>query len=208
MTGPHLEEEPAEQRRFARYLQTLETVAEEDESDLVAAVLRDEDTTMADSAVGRHLDRRAADLLTDPEFVSWARTVTAVITDRDFLTRRLCEWTLIRTIVLGKPWAAEELTTASDWFQRMAATMQIVTSPEALRLLIERGHTRLGPPTGLQRRRGARAAVRERRPNSPPARSGRRNARTSRPDRGSGEELDDSTSTSRRCARWWGLAGT
>ncbi|WP_371604909.1 hypothetical protein OG345_39755 [Streptomyces sp. NBC_01220] len=114
MTGPRLDEEPAGHRRFARYLQHLETHAAEDESDLVAAVLRDEDATMADSAVGRHLDRRAADLLTEPEFVSLARTMTAVITDRDFLTRRLREWTLLRTIVLGKPWAAEELTTASD----------------------------------------------------------------------------------------------
>ncbi|MFI6607950.1 hypothetical protein [Streptomyces sp. NPDC050507] len=57
MTGPRLDEEPAEHRRFARYLQNLETVAEEDESDLVEALLRDEDATMADSAV----DRRSAD---------------------------------------------------------------------------------------------------------------------------------------------------
>ncbi|WP_329543078.1 hypothetical protein [Streptomyces sp. NBC_01358] len=40
--------------------------------------------------------------------------MTAVITDRDFLTRRLREWTLLRITVLGKPWAAEEPTTASD----------------------------------------------------------------------------------------------
>lgn len=142
MTGPHIDEEPAEHRRFDRYLQALETVAEADETNLVAAVLRDDDATMADSAVGRHLDRRAADLLTDPQFASWARTMTAVIADRDFLIRRLREWTLLRTIALGKPWAAEELTGASDWFQRMAATTQIVTSPEALRLLTERGRTR------------------------------------------------------------------
>ncbi|MFI6607951.1 hypothetical protein [Streptomyces sp. NPDC050507] len=65
-----------------------------------------------------------------------------MITDRDFLTRRLREWTLLRTIILGKPWAAEELTTASDWFQGMVASMQIMTSLEALRLLTERGGTR------------------------------------------------------------------
>lgn len=66
MTSPHLDEEPAEHRRFAGYLQALEAVAEGDEADLVAAVLCDQDMKMADSAVGRHLDRRAADLLTDP----------------------------------------------------------------------------------------------------------------------------------------------
>ncbi|MFF3056362.1 hypothetical protein [Streptomyces sp. NPDC057909] len=142
MTGPHADEGPAELRRFARYLQALEAVAEADEADLVAAVLRDQDTAMADSAVGRHLDRRAADLLTEPRFTAWAQTMTGVIADRGFLTRRLREWTLLRAIALGRSLAAEELTSASDWFQRVATTTQIVTSSQALMLLAERGRTR------------------------------------------------------------------
>ncbi|MET9470782.1 hypothetical protein [Streptomyces sp. NPDC002922] len=142
MTVLHAGEEPAEHRRFARYLQALEAVAEADEAGLVAAVLRDQDATVADSAVGRHLDRRAADLLTDPRFTAWAQNLTEVIADRDFLARRLREWTLLRTIAQGKPWVAEELISASDWFQRVAATTQIVPSPEALMLLAERGRTR------------------------------------------------------------------
>ncbi|MGW9130027.1 hypothetical protein [Streptomyces sp. NPDC055681] len=143
MTALHAGEEPAEHRRFARYLQALEAVAEADEAGLVAAVLRDQDATVADSAVGRHLDRRAADLLTGPRFTAWAQNLTEVIADRDFLTRRLREWTLLRTIAQGKPWVAEELISASDWFQRVAATTtQIVPSPEALMLLAERGRTR------------------------------------------------------------------
>ncbi|WP_406360161.1 hypothetical protein OH782_28810 [Streptomyces sp. NBC_01544] len=142
MTSPRLDEEPAEHRRFVRYLRALEAVAEADEVALVAAVLRDQDATMADSAVGRHLDRRAADLLTDAKFTAWAQTLTEVIADRDFLTLRLREWTLLRTIALGEPWTAEELTGATDWFQRMAAATQIAPSPEALGLLAERGRTR------------------------------------------------------------------
>lgn len=142
MTSPHLDEEPAEHRRFVRYLQALEAVAEADEVALVADVLRDQDTAMADSAVGQHLDRRAADLLTDAKFTAWAQTLTEGIADRDFLTLRLREWTLLRTIALGEPWTAEELTGATDWFQRMVATTQITPSPEALRLLAERGRTR------------------------------------------------------------------
>lgn len=142
MTGPHQGDEPAEHRRFAHYLPALQTVAEADEADLLVAVLRDEDATMADSAVGRHLDCRAADLLTDPAFPSWAQTMAQVVDQRDFLTSRLREWSLLRTLALSEPWAAEELTGASDWLQRMAATTQIVTAPEALRLLAERGRTR------------------------------------------------------------------
>ncbi|MEU8836302.1 hypothetical protein [Streptomyces sp900116325] len=59
-----------------------------------------------------------------------------VIADHDFLTCRPHEWTLL-TIALGKPWAAEELTNASDWCQRVAATIWI----EALRLLAARTNT-------------------------------------------------------------------
>lgn len=146
MTGLHVDEEPAEEPaehgRFACYPQAIEAVAEADEADLVAAVLRDQDMTMADSAVCRHLDRRAADLLTGPAFTAWARTMTEVFADRDFLTLRLREWTLLRTIALGRPWTAEDLTSASDWFQRTATTMRFVVSPEALSLLAERGRTR------------------------------------------------------------------
>ncbi|WP_330302048.1 MULTISPECIES: hypothetical protein [unclassified Streptomyces] len=142
MTSPHLDEEPAEHRRFTHYLHALATVAETDEADLVAAVLHDQDATMADSAVGRHLDRRAAGLLTDPQFTAWAQTMAEAIADRDFLTQRLHEWTLLRTLALGNPWTDEELTAASDWFQRMASTPQFVASSEALRLLAERGRSR------------------------------------------------------------------
>ncbi|MET8436763.1 hypothetical protein ABZV61_29100 [Streptomyces sp900116325] len=142
MTSPHADEEPAEHGRFARYLQALEAVAEADEIALVAAVLRDQDTPMADSTVGRLLDRRAADLLTNVKFTVWAQNLTEVIADRTFLTLRLREWTLLRTIALGEPWTAEELTGATDWFQRMAATTQIAPSPKALSLLAESGRTR------------------------------------------------------------------
>ncbi|MFG2867257.1 hypothetical protein [Streptomyces sp. NPDC048338] len=141
-TGPHHDEEPPEHRRFARHLEALEAVAPADEADLLAAVLRDPDPAMADSAVGRHLDRRAAELLTDPGFPAWARTMGETVGDRAFLARRLREWTLLRTVVVGGPWAAEELTGASDWFQRKAAVTPITGSPEAVELLAAHGRTR------------------------------------------------------------------
>jgi lysyl-tRNA synthetase class I len=142
MTDPQHDREPAEHQRYAHYLQALDAVSEAEEADLVAAVLRDQDVAMAQGAVVHHLDRRAAQLLTDTDFTAWVHIMVAVIGDRDFLTRRLREWTLLRTIALNEPWAAEELTAASDWFQRTAATTQIITSPDALSQLAERGRTR------------------------------------------------------------------
>lgn len=68
--------------------------------------------------------------------------MATVIAERGFLTRRVREWGLLRTIVLGEPWAAEDIIDASDWFQRMATTTQIVSAPDALRLLSDHGRTR------------------------------------------------------------------
>lgn len=142
MDDSHLDEEPAEHRRFARYLTALEAVAEADEAELVAAVLRDEDAVMAQSAVVHHIDSRAARLSTDSRFGAWVHTLTGVIGERDFLTRRLREWTLLSAITLGEPWAPEDLITASDWCQRTVVTGQAATSTEALTLLAEHGRTR------------------------------------------------------------------
>jgi hypothetical protein len=132
--------EPDEHRRFARYLNELAVVSDEGEAGLVAGVLRDPDTTMAQSAVVRHFDRRAAQLLTEDGFTAWAQTMAEIGAGREFLARRLREWTLLRSITVGEPWAPEEVTTGSDWFQRRAA--ETLSSRTALALLAETGRTR------------------------------------------------------------------
>ncbi|MFB8087404.1 hypothetical protein [Streptomyces sp. NPDC055992] len=142
MNSRRQSDEPAEHRRFAHYLHALQNVTAADEADLLAAVLRDEDTTMAASAVSRRMDRRAAGLLTAPAFMAWAQAMSRVIEQHDFLTTRLHEWRLLRTLALGEPWAAEDLTAASDWLQRTAVSTPIVTAPDVLRLLAEHGRTR------------------------------------------------------------------
>ncbi|MEJ8645612.1 hypothetical protein WKI68_39160 [Streptomyces sp. MS1.HAVA.3] len=142
MTEPHMDEEPPEHGRYALYLEALDVVPEADEAELVAAVLRDECGSMAQSAVNRHMERRAAELLTDAHFPDWARMMATNIGDRDFLTGRLREWTLLRAIALDEPWTAEEVTSASDWFQRTAAAAEIISSPDALNLLAEHGRAR------------------------------------------------------------------
>jgi hypothetical protein len=129
-----------EHQRFARYLHELAVVRDEDEADLVTRILRDSDTTMAQSAIVRHLDRRAALLLTDEGFTAWARTMAEISAEREFLARRLREWALLRSITVGEPWGSEEVTTGSDWFQRKA--VETLPSPAVLTLLAEAGRTR------------------------------------------------------------------
>ncbi|MFJ8435308.1 hypothetical protein ACIQ9P_28835 [Kitasatospora sp. NPDC094019] len=136
------DDEPPEHRRYHQHLRALEAVVEAEEADLLAAVLRDEDRGMAEAAVNHHLGRRAAELLTGPGFPVWTATTATVVGDRDFLARRLREWTLLRAVALDEPWTDEELLAASDWFQRTAVTARFVTSPAALGLLAEHGRTR------------------------------------------------------------------
>src|ERR1700677_656671 len=129
-----------EHQRFARYQQHLAQVRQKDETGLVSVILRDPDTAMAQSAVGLHMDRRAAQLLTGATFPDWARGMASVIAEREFLTLRLREWVLLNSISNGDAWTEEEVIAASDWFQRKAA--EIVTTSAVLALLASRGRTR------------------------------------------------------------------
>ncbi|MFB4304605.1 hypothetical protein [Actinomadura sp. GTD37] len=129
-----------EHQRFAHYQQVLARVSAGNEASLVSAVLRDEDVTMAQSAVVSHLDRRADELLTDPRFPDWADAMAPVIAPREFLTRRLREWTLLRSVSADDGWSAEDVLAASDWLQRKI--VRTATSPAALRLLASKGRTR------------------------------------------------------------------
>lgn len=132
---------PPEHWRYERHLASLAMArGEAAEAEAVAAVLRDPDPVMAESAVVTHLNRRAARLLDGEEFPRWARAMTTVLAGRAFPERRLREWTLLKAVTQHEPWAAAELAAASDWCQRTAA--RIMTSSEALSLLAASARTR------------------------------------------------------------------
>ncbi|CAL9636610.1 hypothetical protein [Streptomyces sp. enrichment culture] len=150
--------EPDEHRRFADYLDELRRVGDADEMGLVRRVLADPVPAMARSAVLRHLDRRAADLYAGPAYEQWAQACAQAVHDDDFLTRRLCEWSLFRAVVLRLPWQQDDLSAASDWLQLKIAA-DPGASTEALELLADRGRTkriRATAGAGLKQRRGRR----------------------------------------------------
>ncbi|MFJ4081250.1 hypothetical protein ACIP2Z_20090 [Streptomyces iakyrus] len=137
--------EPAEHARFAAYLVELEQVGEAEEMALVGRVLGDPDRVMAEAAVVRHLDRRAAQLWPEPAWEEWAAAVDRVVTRRPFLVRRLKEWSLFRAVSLQLPWSAEDLLASSDWLQLKAAAgagPDALGVPDALDVLAEGGRTK------------------------------------------------------------------
>jgi hypothetical protein len=129
-----------EHARFAEYLRSLASVPEADEFAVVAAVFGDTDQVMAESAVVRHLDRRAEGLCRGPEFSGWVAAMDPVLDRYPFAAQRLREWTLFTAITLAQPWRAEEVIAASDWLQRKVAESGI--SPAASAVLAEAGRTR------------------------------------------------------------------
>ncbi|MFI1533432.1 hypothetical protein [Streptomyces anandii] len=130
---------PDEHVRFAAYLDKLWHVADANELDLVSRVLTDPDQTMAQSAVLRHLDRRAAGLYTGPAYEGWAQAMTQVTIDHPFLTQRLREWSLFRAITLKLPWQPEDLLASSNWLQLKTA---VGTNADAIEMLAEAGRTK------------------------------------------------------------------
>lgn len=133
------QQEPSEHVRFAAYLSELAQVTDAEETSLITKVLGDPDRGMAQSAVLRHLDRRATDLHLGPAFEPWTRAMAQVTADCPLLVRRLQEWALLRAISLGQPWNPAALLDSSDWLQRKTAA---TSSTEALQLLAESGRTK------------------------------------------------------------------
>lgn len=125
--------------RFVAYLYQLEQVADADEVDLVSRVLTDPDQMMAQSAVLRHLDRRAADLHTGPAYEGWAQAIAQATIGRPFLAQRLREWSLFRAVTLKLPWRPDDLLTSSNWLQFKTAAE---TNTEATEILAEAGRTK------------------------------------------------------------------
>ncbi|MDX2646344.1 hypothetical protein PV341_22835 [Streptomyces sp. PA03-1a] len=130
---------PDEHVRFAAYLDKLGHVTVANELDLVSSVLTDPDQTMAQSAVLRHLDRRAAGLYPGPAYEEWAQAMTQAAIDHPFLAQRLREWLLFRAITLKLPWQPADLLASSNWLQLKTAAG---SNTEAVEILAEAGRTK------------------------------------------------------------------
>jgi hypothetical protein len=134
------QDKPSEHLRFAAHLQALRQVSDDEELALVAEILQDPDATMAQSAVLRHLERRAGTLIQRPDYMPWAQGMANAVASRPFLLQRLHEWSLFRTVTLGQPWSPDALTQASNWLQ-----LKIAESPgttEAAVILVQAGRTK------------------------------------------------------------------
>jgi hypothetical protein len=133
--------EPPEHARFFAYLSALKQATALEEPVLVRHILTDPDQTMAQSAIVRHVDRRAAAIYLAPAYTPWAESMTQATATHPFLTTRLEEWSLFRAIALSHPWNPNALTEATNWLQLKVAEAPKTPAP-ALTLLADHGRTK------------------------------------------------------------------
>ncbi|MET8544464.1 hypothetical protein ABZW03_28045 [Kitasatospora sp. NPDC004799] len=132
--------EPDEHVRFARYRRAFAEVAPEAAAGLAARVLTDPERAMASCAVCEYLDRRAAELLTGPDFPAWHQELAGVVAADPFAVRRLRDWSLLRTVTLDEPWEEEQLLASDNWLQTHLAEES--SARRVLGLLAASGRTR------------------------------------------------------------------
>jgi hypothetical protein len=132
--------EPAEHVRYRIYLNALAEVSDAQEGELLSDVLSDPNRSMAEAAVLRHLDRRAAEFDEDGQYARWCQRIAPRLHGHESPERRLEEWSLYRAITSGHEWSAADLVAASDWLQRKTA--QCSSAWLALTVLADQGRTR------------------------------------------------------------------
>lgn len=112
--------------------------------ELVATILRDPQALTSKTAVVALVDRIALKTDDPAAFRTWAAGLGLddVMPDghRDFVRRRIDDWTLYLTAKAGHTPSAAEIAGATGWMQRKLAAE--TTSRPVLDLLTESGHTR------------------------------------------------------------------
>jgi hypothetical protein len=130
------------------YLRMVEAVAAGPRGDLdravVAAIVRGPDELAARTAIVHLVDTVATTATRPTDFQRWAAFLAPELDHlthyREFLRRRIHDWTVYLTIASGHVPRTAELAGTTDWMQRTLATTS--TSPAVLTILAGTANTR------------------------------------------------------------------
>lgn len=129
-----------EHARYQLYLEALALSSPMEERELIATILRDPDSVMAQAAIVAHVDRRASFPSSRQSFSAWAEQIADLVCQHSFLLRRIKEWVLFKAIQAGETDGIESLGDASDWLQRKLS--EEATSRAVLEKLAKVGRTK------------------------------------------------------------------
>jgi hypothetical protein len=141
-----------EHRRWTLYLEAFAVVPEEQERELLKAVLDDPDRPMRDSAVGTYVDNVATTLSSRGQMSDWLSSIQDLLALSPFASRRAEEWLLVKDAEEGNDARViSELPSGSDWLQRKLSEES--TSEEILSVLSTEGRTKRIRSTAEKRKR-------------------------------------------------------
>jgi hypothetical protein len=140
-----------EHNRYQFYLQVIALAPPPEGRALLGVFLRDPDPVMGESAALQFVENKAGQHSSCAAFTSWAQTVSDITSDRDFLSRRIREWSEFKRIMEAGSTGDDFFETSSDWLQRKLS--EELTSEEPLAKLAELGRTKRIRNTSQQRLR-------------------------------------------------------
>lgn len=129
-----------ERARYEFYIKAFALAPPPDDLTLLCAALRDPDHTMGEAAAAEFIARQAQRYTSYQSFVSWTATVSDVTRSRDFLTRRIREWSEFKSVMESGHLGPDFLDHFSDWLQRKLSDE--AGTPEVLATLAELGRTK------------------------------------------------------------------
>jgi hypothetical protein len=135
--------------RYEFYTKAFALAPPPDDRTLLSLVLRDPDQAMGEAAAVEFINRQARQHASYQSFVSWAATVSDVIQSRDFLVRRVQEWSEFKSVLECEHISPDSLDHFSDWLQRKLSDE--ADSPEVLATLAQFGRTKRIRNTAKQR---------------------------------------------------------
>ncbi|MGC1282175.1 MAG: hypothetical protein WA895_04500 [Streptosporangiaceae bacterium] len=138
-----------EHERYEFYTKAFVLAPPPDDRTLLSLVLRDPDRAMGEAAAVEFINRQARQHASYQSFVSWAATVSGIIQGRDFLVRRIQEWSEFKSVIEGARLSRDSLEHFSDWLQRKLSDE--AGSQEVLATLAEFGRTKRIRNTAKQR---------------------------------------------------------
>jgi hypothetical protein len=140
-----------EHDRYRFYTEVIALAPPPEDAALLSVFLRDPDPVMGESAALQFVEKKAGQQSSYAAFTSWAQTVSGITSDRDFLSRRIREWSEFKRIMEGGSIGDDFFDASSDWLQRKLS--EELTSAEPLAKLAELGRTKRIRNTSQQRLR-------------------------------------------------------
>jgi hypothetical protein len=129
-----------EHARYAFYLKVIALAPPPDDRKLLSVILDDPDKAMGEAAAVELVGNKAHRKLSYQSFSRWADSVSDIVRDHEFLSRRIREWSDFKRIMETGTIDSTLLSNSSDWLQRKLS--ETTDSIQVLEKLAEKASTK------------------------------------------------------------------